>query len=95
MKLRKNNVKREHSVIKDIIPILEKITQITNVKGIIPGRIKPIKGSYPKPIIEFKVFTDHGLKCIAKSERAVQEVFIICEDPHKTLEYLLNLNLLS
>lgn len=93
MKLRRNNVKREHSTIKDIIPILEKITKQPNVKGIIPGRIKPIRGSYPKARIEFKVFTDSGIKCLAKSDRAVQEVFIICTEIEKTLKLLIDLKL--
>ncbi len=94
MKLRRNNVKREHSVIKGIIPVLEKMTEHPSVKAIVPGRIKPIKGSYPIPKIEFKVFTDSGIKCLAKSDGAVQEVFIICKDTENTLKELSKLNLI-
>lgn len=88
MKLRKKGVKREHSTIKGIIPLLEKITATHEVTGIIPGRIKPIVGNYPKPILEFKTLTPTGIKCIAKSQRSVQEVFIITTDIEKTLAFI-------
>ena len=88
MKLRINRVKREHSTIKNIISILEKIAHFPGVKAVIPGRIKPIRGSYPNPIIEFKVLTYSGFKCIAKSDRAVQEVFVICDKAENVLEEL-------
>ena len=95
MKLRRNNVKREHSVIKNLVVILEQITKHPKVKGIIPGRIKPIRGSYPNAIVEFKVFTDSGIKCLAKSDRAVQEVFIICTEPEGTLKELQSAGLIK
>ena len=95
MKLRKNNVKREHSTIKSIVPILEKITSLPSVKGIIPGRIKPIRGSYPEVKLEFKVLTDSGIKCLIKSDRAVQEVFVICNDTEETLKQMRSLKLIE
>lgn len=88
MKLRKKGVKREHSTIKDIIPLLESITKRSEVSAIIPGRIKPIVGNYPSPRLEFKTRTPSGIKCIAKSSRSVQEVFIITTNPELTIEYI-------
>ena len=80
MHYRKNNVKREHSVIDNIIPLLEDITKLPFVKSIVPGRIKPISGNYPKARIEFKTITPSGVKCLAKSGRATQEIFIVTVD---------------
>jgi hypothetical protein len=88
MKLRIKGVKREHSTIKGIVPLLEKITAREEVSAIIPGRIKPIVGNYPKPVIEFKMETPSGIKCSAKSERSVQELFIVTKDYKKTLEFI-------
>ncbi len=86
MKLRIKNVKREHSTIKDIIPLLERITKDPDITGIIPGRIKPIVGNYPKPVLEFKVLTQSGFKCIAKSARSVQEIFLITDKAADVLD---------
>lgn len=80
MKKRKNKVKREHTVLKEIIHILEKITLVPGVASIIPGRIKPIKGNHPAPYLSLTVSTESGYKCIAKSSRAVQEIFIVTTD---------------
>lgn len=88
MKNRINAVKRQHSTIKDIIPLLEKITRTPEVKAIIPGRIKPVAGNYPKPQIEFKVRTASGFKCIAKSSRSVQEIFIITDETDTVIKFL-------
>lgn len=80
MNKRRNKVKRDHTVLKEVIPILEKITSVNGVNSIIPGRIRPIKGNYPKAILYFTVSTESGFKCIAKSSRAIQEIFIVTED---------------
>ena len=92
MHYRINNVKREHSVIKGIIPLLENITKLEYVEAIVPGRIKPISGNYPIPKIEYKTKTTTGIKCLAKSERATQEIFIISNNVKLLIEYLDNQN---
>ncbi|MEI7603507.1 MAG: DUF2103 domain-containing protein [bacterium] len=91
MHYRRNNVKREHSTIKGIIPILEKIAELDYVKSIVPGRIKPISGSYPKCVLEYKTKTDTGIKCLAKSERATQEVFIVTSNTEELIKFIMNL----
>lgn len=92
MHYRRNNVKREHSTISGIVPLLEKLTALPFVNAIIPGRIKPINGNYPYPVIQFTTMTDSGIKCLAKSGRATQEVFIISSDVTKIIEYLKELD---
>jgi len=95
MKNRIKSVKREHSTIKDIVPLLEKITLLEQVKSIIPGRIKPIVGNYPKPILEYTTHTSSGFKCIAKSSRSVQEVFIVTDYTEEVMELLQTMKLLK
>jgi hypothetical protein len=90
VKYRKNNVKREHSTIAGIIPLLEEMTKLPYVQSITPGRIKPIKGSYPKAVIEYKTITQSGAKCLAKSGRATQEIFVVCTD-NEALEWFLKM----
>ena len=90
MHYRKNNVKREHSTIKDIIPLLEEITDLPYVKSIVPGRIKPISGSYPKAVIEYKTKTATGIKCLAKSDRATQEIFIVTSNIDELIKFIQN-----
>ena len=85
MRNRRNNVKREHAVITGIVLILEKITKLDYVKSIVPGRIKPISGNYPKPVNEYKIITKSGIKCLAKSERATQEIFIVTTDVQRLI----------
>ncbi len=62
------------------MPLLQKIQEIDEIDSIIPGRIRPIKGQNSTLLLKFTTFTDSGLKYLAKSERAVQEVFIVCEE---------------
>jgi hypothetical protein len=85
MRNRIKSVKREHSTIQGLVPLLEKLTKLPAIKAIIPGRIKPIIGNYPEIKLEFKMKTPSGFKCLAKSGRAVQEVFIITNEVEKTL----------
>lgn len=88
MHYRSKKIKREHSIINGLLPLLEKLAEDESIRSIIPGRIKPIVGNYPKVILEFKVNTDSGIKCIAKSGRSVQEVFIVTDEIEKVKENL-------
>lgn len=59
---------------------LESIETWEEIKSIIPGRIKPIDKSH---VLRIKVQyqTTDGLKCLALSGNAVQEVFIVSSEP--------------
>jgi hypothetical protein len=95
MHYRFGKVKREHSMIKDVLPLFIKISQLEQVSSIIPGRIKPIVGNYSSPVIELKVKTASGFKCIAKSGRSVQEVFIVTDVADEVIEILRKMKVLE
>lgn len=95
MHYRYGKIKREHSMIKDVLSIFIKVSELESVSTIIPGRIKPITGNYPKPVLELKTLTPSGFKCIAKSGRSVQEVFIVTEETDSVIETLTRQKILS
>jgi hypothetical protein len=80
MHYRQGKIKREHSIIKDVFELLQKVEKLEMITTIVPGRIKPIRGNYPTAILELKTKSSNGFKCIAKSSRSVQEVFIVTEE---------------
>lgn len=87
MKNRNNKIKRLHAIIDGLERYLvDNVASKIYVDGIIPGRIKPSKGNYPALLLEFKYITKSGVKCLCKSGRAVQEVFIISTNNKKLLE---------
>jgi hypothetical protein len=85
---RKDNIKIEHHLIDNLWRVLQEISALDYVKSIVPGRIKPISGNYTKTRIEFKQKTGSGIKCLAKSGRATQEVFIVTSDEERLLKFL-------
>lgn len=72
-------------MIDGLFALLQKVQEIEEIRSIIPGRIKPVKGQNANIKLEFTTFTDSGLKFIAKSDRAVQEVFIVTEKKEEVL----------
>lgn len=69
-------------MIKGLYKLLESIEHWDEIQGIIPGLIKPSKSSSD---IELTVqyLTPSGLKCLAKCDGAVQEVFFISSNPEQ------------
>jgi hypothetical protein len=78
-----SKIKYEHHMIQGLRELLEQIEGWDEIRSIIPARIKPTKA--PQPQIKLKVQhpTSTGLKCLARSGGAVQEVFIVSADPMK------------
>lgn len=75
-----SKIKTEHSMIKNLYKLLESLEDWEEIQGIIPGLIKPSKS--PSNIeLTIQYITDAGLKCLAKCDGAVQEVFFISSDP--------------
>ena len=56
-------------------------SQWEEIHSIIPGRIRPTKGSKQQIRLEIKYFTGTGLKAFAKTGTAVQEVFFVTANP--------------
>jgi hypothetical protein len=84
-KYRDNKIKHEHTIISDILPLLEEIARISTVKSIIPGRINRRKGSGVPAYLHFKYNTSSGIKLLGKNSSSIQEVFIVTDNPEKTI----------
>jgi len=76
-----SKIKTEHSMIKGLLKLLESIEEWEEIQGIIPGLIKPSKSSTIELTIQY--VTTSGVKCLAKSDGAVQEVFFVSSEPEK------------
>lgn len=69
--------------------LLEEIEPWDEIKSIIPGEINPTKSSRPLSL-DVKYNTQTGLKCLARSGSAVQEVFIVTSNPESFKQRLKN-----
>jgi hypothetical protein len=89
MKHRKNKIKRQHGIIKDLKKFLEdNVSSLDSVEGIIPGRIKVGKTPGENLIVTYQYSTVSGAKLIARSGTSVQEVFVITNDTDKLKEVI-------
>jgi len=84
-----SKLKYEHSLIEGLRPFLESIAPWEEIHSIIPGRIRPAKGSKQQLRLEIKYSTVTGLKALAKNGTAVQEVFFVTANPQAVRERLL------
>jgi len=81
-------VKRQHGRVGGLDSILDRIVkQCPTVSRIVPGRIKVRRGKTP-PSFKVQYPTPAGLKCLFVAGGAVQEVFLICTDVPKTIQWL-------
>jgi len=89
-KYRSKGVKREHSIISGLLPVLERIAAHPQVDAVIPGRIKVTRSIASNVRLRIQTRTVSGLKLGARSGRASQEVFLVTSYPDAVAEYLLN-----
>jgi hypothetical protein len=81
-------IKRQHGRVNGLDAILDRIVaQCPFVSRIVPGRIKVRRGKTP-PAFSVQYPTPAGLKCNFVSGGAAQEVFLICKDTEKTIQWL-------
>ena len=95
----KRGVKRQHSIIDGILPILEQIAKIDGVRKVIPAHIfySPKRGIC-KEMIRLQRETVSGFKLLAHCKGSIQEIFVVVDDPKKkdvenklgSLPYLMN-----
>ncbi|ARU61654.1 hypothetical protein CBW65_11975 [Tumebacillus avium] len=78
---RENKVKKMHTIIGGYEKVLEELGTIPQVRSVITGVISPHKSEREE--LTFQYFTDTGLKLLAKTTEAIQEIFIVCEDSDK------------
>ena len=83
-----SKLKYEQALIGGLRPLLESIAPWEEIHSIIPGRIRPTKGSKRPIRLETKYFTGTGLKVLAKTGTAVQEVFFVTANPQAVRERL-------
>lgn len=69
-------------MIKGLRKFLEQIEPWEEIKSIIPGEIRPTK-SVVQFTLSIQYGTPTGVKCLARSGSAVQEVFIVTSNREK------------
>ncbi|GAB6098702.1 DUF2103 domain-containing protein [Halanaerocella petrolearia] len=87
-KYRANKIKQEHTIIEDILPLLENLSKLSLVKSIIPGRINQRGGSGMPAHLKLKYNTPSGIKILAKNSASVQEVFVVTDDADKAMQLM-------
>lgn len=85
---RSKGVKREHSIIAGLLPLLERIAAHPAVSGITPGRIEVTRGASPRLELRYGTPTISGMKLAARRGRTVQEVFIVTREPDVVMTFL-------
>jgi len=85
-KYRAGKIKREHSVIEKVWPVLEQIAQCDLIDSIIPGPISPLNSKGFE--ITFQRFTETGLRLLAKNGSALQEVYVVTDQKEGALTWL-------
>ena len=85
-KYRPGKIKVQHHVLGQIRAALEEIAGWPEVDGLIPGVIRPKKG--PSTGLTLQYETRAGLKLIARSGGAAQEVFVVTGDPAAVIRRL-------
>jgi hypothetical protein len=75
-----SKIKRQHSIIDGLEELLESIEDWEEIQTIVPGRIKAVRSRQPLGL-DIQYDTPSGVKCIAKSGPAVQEVFVATNNP--------------
>ena len=86
MRHRDGKLKTMHTIIGDFSRTLKQIATLEEVESILTGTISPSK-SYQESLT-FQYFTDNGLKLLAKTTTAVQEIFIVTQQPDLLLDEL-------
>lgn len=85
-KYRAGKIKREHSVIERVWPVLERMAECDLITSIIPGPISPLNARGFE--VTFQRFTDTGLRLLAKNGSAVQEVWVVADAKSEALSWL-------
>lgn len=85
-KFRQGKIKREHSIIPGLLPLLQRLAVCSEVASITPGEIAPQNSK--ERGLSFQYFTDKGLRLIGKNGSAVQEVWVVASAREAVLAWL-------
>ncbi len=86
MRRRDGKLKIMHTIIGDFGKELRQIAEMDEIDSILTGTISPSK-SY-RETLTFQYFTDNGVKLLAKTTTAVQEIFLVTSAPDLVLDEL-------
>jgi hypothetical protein len=92
-KYRAGKIKREHTVIEKVWPVLERIADCDLIASVIPGPISPLNSKGFE--VTFQRFTDTGLRLLAKNGSAVQEVWVVASEKEAALQYLAHVGIVD
>jgi len=88
-------IKRQHGRVGGLDKILDRIVaNCPFVTRIVPGRIKVRRGK-SAPAFKIQYPTNAGVKCQFIATGTVQEVFLICSDAAKTMQWLKDQGIVS
>lgn len=85
---RVKGVKREHSIINGLLPVLEQLATCPDVSAVIPGRIVVTRASSPKLQLRLGTQTITGFKLTARRATTGQEVFVVTTNAGTVIEFL-------
>lgn len=77
---RKGKLKLEHHMIDGLRSALEDLCEWPEVRTCTPGRIR-VSRSHRGPFLKVASQTPTGIKVLARHNAAIQEVFIVTDDP--------------
>lgn len=88
---RSSKIKYEHTMIPGLREFLEKeIEPLDFVKSIFPGEIKRTRGTTSGLVVRFKYLTPTGAKLLAQKSSAIQEIFIVTNEPETLKKIIIN-----
>jgi len=85
-KYRAGKIKREHSVIEKLWPVLEHMAECDLIDSIIPGPISPLNAKGFE--VTFQRFTETGLRLLGKNGSALQEIYVVSDAKEAVLSWL-------
>lgn len=85
-KYRAGKIKREHTVIDGLWPVLEQMARCDLIDSIIPGPISRLRGKGFE--LTFQRFTETGLRLLGKNGSAIQEVYAVTANKEGALSWL-------
>jgi hypothetical protein len=89
-----NKIKRMHSIVHGLLPILEDMARHPAIAQITPGRISGNRHADDYNVT-MQYFTESGMKLIARTPTSVQEVFIVTSEPEEVQIWLINEGLIE
>lgn len=85
---RTRGVKREHSIINGLLPLLEQIASQPSVSAVIPGRISVTRAASPTLQLRLGPTTMTGFKLTARRGTTAQEVFVVTTETDRVIGFL-------